>query len=76
MFGEGDVTIVMNAAEAVMYVGSTRVESFTGILVGVGDDGPRPSVTVRFPHGEGDGSMGVEANARLLRALRWVNVHQ
>ena len=77
VFGDGDVTIVMNGRQARMFVGSVQVEVLDGIKLEVGQDGNGVSLAVSFPKShEEDVARRIEENARTVRAAPWIRVLQ
>lgn len=74
VFGDGDITLVVNSEKACLYVGTVQVEFLDGVVVEI-ESKSKPVVSVRFPRDE-NSQMRVEENARLLRALPWVKVLQ
>jgi len=73
VFGDGDVTVVVNNTTARVYVGSVRLDHVDKVTVESGADGTALGILFSRSH-DADVSRSIEENVRAAKALPWVKV--
>lgn len=76
VFGDGDVTIAVNAGEASLWVGQRRIGMFSELSVRASVDGPPGvQIEIRFQRSHDPAvDKELEENARAAAAFPWIRV--